>query len=928
MKVLFLIGIFLSYFVFGSVKADHSGRIIIKFKREISQSRVEILLRDLGLHKVKEFRVLSQLRGQRYVLVRPTAGKVEDVVRRLSRLPEVEYAEPDYILRTQVIPNDPMFSQQWALHNTGQTGGVPDADIDAPEAWDITTGSQDVVVAVIDTGVDYNHEDLRENMWVNQTEKNGQPGVDDDNNGYVDDIYGIDTVNRDSDPMDDNGHGTHVAGIISARGNNGVGISGVSWGSKILAVKFLDSSGSGTTADAIEGIEYVIALRRRGENIVAINASWGGGGYSQALRDAIETAGNEGILFIAAAGNSSNDNDANPFYPASYRLENVISVAASDSSDNLASFSNYGKKSVHLAAPGVDVISTYPGGYQTLSGTSMAAPHVTGVVALIRSAYPNESLCETKVRVISGVDKKDSFLNKVVNGGRLNAQKALGNLPSINLSVDIVGGGTGSVVSNPPGIDCPRTCSYSFQACTTVTLTVQPASGNTFAGWGGDCHTCGMNTTCTLTLDRDLNCRVIFVEGDPLLYEDFETWVPNGWSVVNNGGDCVWDSTANLGRPNLTGGSGEAAAADSDMCGPFTSMNTSLISPDLDVSSAVSVKVVFRSDFNDFGGNDQGVVEVSTDGGSSWQTVFIYDRADYRGPREEVVDITPYINGPDLKIRFTYIAPGWHWWWQVDDVWVIAKVSAPDIDVQPTALDFGEVQVGESKTMRVTVSNLGDLPLEITAISILGKNPDEFSYTTDCLSGPVNPGSSCLIDVTFSPSSEGSKSANLVISSNDPDEQTVSVSLSGVGYIPDIEVEPASLDFGNVEVGKTATKQVTVRNAGSGGTITVTDVRISGQDSSEFSFTNNCTYPLGPGEECTVDVSFTPSSEGTKSATLEIYSDDPDEPKVNVSLTGNGVPPSGGDSGCPGGGGSQTAGLGTVVLLAFLRRVLRGKLII
>ncbi len=907
------------------IKPEHSGRIIVKFKREVPLSAVRDILRTYGLVKVGELKVLSEKMGSRYLLLKPISGKVEELIKALTHLPEVEFAEPDYILRTQVIPKDPMFDQQWALHNTGQTDGVPDADIDAPEAWDITTGSQDMIVAVVDTGVDYNHQDLKGNMWRNEAECSGLPGVDDDGNGYVDDCYGYDFANNDGDPMDDNGHGTHVAGIIAAEGDNGVGVVGVTWNTKIMAVKFLNSSGSGTTADAVRSIEYVIALKQRGENVVAINASWGGGGYSQTLRDAIDAAGREGILFVAAAGNSSNDNDANPFYPASYKLDNIISVAASDHADNLASFSNYGKKSVHVVAPGVDILNTYPGGYATLSGTSMAAPHVSGLAALVRSAFPNESLCETKFRIISSVDKKNSFAGKVASGGRINARNALEVSPSASLSVSIIGGGDGSVVSDPAGISCPGTCSYSFQACSSVTLTAQPSAGTTFVGWGGDCYSCGSNPSCSLFLDRDVSCTAIMIEGDPILQEDFESWVPAGWTVVNNGGDCVWESTAKTGRPNMTGSSGHAAIADSDWCGPNTTMNTSLVSPELDVSGAVSVKLFFRSDFNDFGGSDQGIVEVSTDGGRSWQTAFIYDRADFRGPREEIVDLTQFLNGPSLKIRFTYVSPGWHWWWQVDDVWVVAKVlSPPDIDVQPSSLDFGGVQVGSSKTMSVTVSNLGEQVLQITDVSVVGQNANEFSYTTDCLTAPVGPGSSCTVDVTFSPTSEGSKSAELRISSNDPDEPTVTVPLSGTGYIPDIEVEPLSIDFGNVEVGKTLTSQVRVRNAGSGGTITVTEVRLTGQNPSEFSYNNNCTAPLYPGDECVIGVSFTPSSEGVKSAVLEILSDDPDEPKVEVSLSGTGVNPSdGGGSGCPSGGGSQAAGVGLISLIAFLRRFWR-----
>lgn len=294
---------------------------------------------------------------------------VEKAIERLKRNPNVEYAEPNYIYSINLIPNDPLFNQLWGLNNTGQTGGTPDADIDVPEAWDVQYGSDIVVVGVIDTGVDYNHEDLSENMWVNPNEI--FDGIDNDGNGYIDDIYGINAITGSGNPMDDNGHGTHVAGTIGAVRNNGKGITGVSNNLKIMALKFLNSSGSGTSSDAIECMQYVVNMKSRGINIKVTNNSWGGGGFSQALYDAIKALRDNGILFTAAAGNSSSDNDSKPFYPASYDLQNIISVAATDHNDNLASFSNYGVTSVDVAAPGVNILSTLPGGSYTPKPTDI-----------------------------------------------------------------------------------------------------------------------------------------------------------------------------------------------------------------------------------------------------------------------------------------------------------------------------------------------------------------------------------------------------------------------------------------------------------------------------------------------------------------------------------------------------------------------------
>ena len=347
------------------------------------------------------------------------------IVQAFNKNPNVEYAEPNYIVHIDTIPND-LSSSLWGLHNTGQTGGTPDADIDAPEAWDIQTGNANVVIAVIDTGVDYDHEDITANMWTNPEEIPNN-GIDDDNNGFVDDVYGWDFYNDDNNPSDDHGHGTHCSGTIAAVGNNSVGIVGVNWETKIMALKFLGADGSGSTWDAIDAIAYVTMIKESGIPVIAMSNSWGGGGDLQALEDAISAANNAGILFVAAAGNSYINNDISPHYPSSYDVPNVIAVAATDHNDNLASFSNYGATSVDLAAPGVSILSTTPNnGYSSFSGTSMATPHVAGVAALIKATTsPDYTHLQIKDLILSSVDPIESLSEKMVSGGRLNAYNAL-----------------------------------------------------------------------------------------------------------------------------------------------------------------------------------------------------------------------------------------------------------------------------------------------------------------------------------------------------------------------------------------------------------------------------------------------------------------------------------------------------------------------
>ncbi len=347
---------------------------------------------------------------------------VEQAVQRYEADPAVEWAEPDFILQpSDVTPNDPGFSDLYGLNNTGQSGGTEGADISAPGAWSVTTGSEDTIIAVIDTGVDVEHPDLEGNVWTNPNESAN--GRDDSGNGLVDDVNGWDFHNDDNsvyNEEDGDEHGTHVAGTVAAEGDNEVGVTGVNWQAQIMPLKFLGPSG-GFTSNAVKAIDYAV------DNGATIsNNSWGGGGRSQALQDAITRAGEAGHLFVAAAGNAGNDNDANPFYPASYDNENIVSVAATDSNDQIASFSNFGQNSVDLGAPGVRIVSTLPGdNYGAFSGTSMAAPHVAGTAGLLKSTDSGLDAAQLKQQMLENTDRLSSLENRAVTGGRLNAADSL-----------------------------------------------------------------------------------------------------------------------------------------------------------------------------------------------------------------------------------------------------------------------------------------------------------------------------------------------------------------------------------------------------------------------------------------------------------------------------------------------------------------------
>jgi subtilisin family serine protease len=397
----------------------------------------------------------------------PAEG-ADEAIDALERDPRVDRVEKDliYQIASGPTPDDPRYANLWGLNNSGQTGGSPDADIDAPEAWNITTDSSSSIIAVVDDGVDINHPDLAANTWVNLAECPGgfgtciENGIDEDSNGYIDDFYGWDFWNDDNtvfDPSDGDYHGTHVTGTIAASGNNSVGVTGVNWQARVMALKFLGPYG-GYTSDAIAAIEYATD-----KGAVVINASWGGGGFSQSLKDAIEACG---CVFAAAAGNSGRDNDGRNHYPSSYDSANLISVGATDHNDEPAYFSNFGATSVDIGAPGVNILSTLPdNAYGSLNGTSMATPHVAGVAGLLSADAPSLTPVQVKDRLLLGADPVPALSGRWVTGGRLNAFESL------------LGPGLGLPQSSSSTISDASRNSAAFRRVSTVTLGQTAALG-------------------------------------------------------------------------------------------------------------------------------------------------------------------------------------------------------------------------------------------------------------------------------------------------------------------------------------------------------------------------------------------------------------------------------------------------------------------
>ncbi len=421
-----------------SLGADEA-EVLVRFKPGVSVERIKAIAAANHDSMTDEIESVSGLAA----IDDLDNADAASVAAQYGAMAEVAYAEPNFQIklddpiqkespidllyrtgapRTKLMPNDPMFDEQWALRNSGRNGGTEKADIDAITAWAKTKGSRDVVVAVLDSGVDYRHEDLDSNMW---TRPEKLAPYFDDELGTFNDLNGYNGTDKIADPMDDNGHGTHCAGIIGAEGDNGIGITGINQKVKIMPLKFLGRGGSGTTEDAIAAINYAIDRKKNGVNLRIISASWGSTSYSKALEHTIRAAGDAGILFVAAAGNDGSNNDKRPHYPSNYDLPNVISVAALDRNDKLASFSNFGLKTVHIAAPGKDILSTWLNdGYREASGTSMATPYVSGVAALIIANEPKITMEKLRAKLLSSADKLDSLSGKVANSGRVCAANA------------------------------------------------------------------------------------------------------------------------------------------------------------------------------------------------------------------------------------------------------------------------------------------------------------------------------------------------------------------------------------------------------------------------------------------------------------------------------------------------------------------------
>jgi subtilisin family serine protease len=917
------------------------NQLIIKFAPEIGESQKKAVRTELNSVTLRKLSLIGA------ELVELSGLTVEEALQLLEDDPRVEYAEPNYIWHIDIIPNDPSFNLLWGMHNTGQTGGIPDADIDAPEAWNTGTGDS-VIIGVIDTGVDTAHVDLLGNIWTNPGEIPNN-GLDDDGNGYVDDVHGWDFVNWDNGPVDDNSHGTHVSGTIAAVGNNSIGVAGVCWSAKIMALKFLDSGGSGSTSDAILAVEYAIMM---GANLTS--NSWGGGPFSQALKDAIDSSGAHGMLFVAAAGNSWNNNDVSPHYPSSYDLDNIIAVAATDDRDNLADEptwgSNYGLVSVDLGAPGVNIYSTTPGNnYGYKSGTSMATPHVSGTAALIWSEYPYLTNLQVKERIMSMAEPKANLSGMCVTGARLNAFLAIAEpdttppSPILDLAVAESGGSWIKLYWTATGDDSSTgTASYY-----DVRYSLSPIDSSNF-------------NSATQVPGEPFPQPAGFAESLTVTGLDFNTTyyfaikALDEWSNPSKVSNSPWGTT--LGPPDISVSSD--SLSDSLFTGEssiqtLTIYNTGESELYWEINtSGLGLGIVV----NEIVTNDNDWIELYNGTGSTinlegW-AVFWTDTRGY----SDLLYLPEFYLSPDAYVVLSelsgtntsdhiYLGSNIMWYdgsggscalldntgngvdfvrWggstqepPSGTVWnETTPLSTPDNnhslgrDEMSTDTDYSddwslgnitEAQPNQPTTLAgksidtefnfSSRSGVGDpdiysVPLETKPFNFKMLSPGPW-LSTSPQSGTVPAGSYTEVEVIFDAHGlmGGDYEANLVVHSNDPDELEIEIpAFLHVTGATDIAVSEDTLDCGIVYIGYPESFSLVVSNQGTD-VLTVTNLV---SDLTQFSvdLTN---FVLAPGEDTVVNVTFSPTSVGVLWGNLTISSDDPDQPNLVVTLRGEGL---------------------------------------
>ena len=715
---------------------------------------------------------------------------VEEAVAWLNKHPLVEYAEPNYLIQAEAVPDDLLFGQQYGLDNTGQDGGIIGADIDAVEAWETATGSQDVLVAVIDSGIDVGHPDLADNIWINPDEIPGN-GLDDDGNGYIDDVRGWDFIMDSAFPEDPFGHGTHVSGIIGAVGNNGIGIAGVSWKVSLVNVRFLGNSGTGSTADGIAAIEYATAL-----GVDIINASWGGREDSQGLYDAITAAGDAGILFVAAAGNSNSDLDRSPYYPAAWDHEHMISVAATNFYDNrwvtYYNGSNYGVETVDLGAPGFYILSTVPVDYfgkeyDYGTGTSMAAPHVTGAAALLRSTIPGITATSIKKLLLDSVDPLPALMGRTVSGGRLNIRRALEDPDEVPPG-SILDLAVGEITTNTVELRWTATGDDGDEGTATsydVRFATQPIDAQNFA--------VASRFASQWQVSPPGTADGVIVGGlDPATTYWFAVRALDEWG--NAGAISNGSSAGTLGAPTLAYSPSEAA--DSLFQGQIRTLQVVIQN-----TGEGTLDWQFPAPLLSM--NPEGTILLPAagdpSGGRLWagesQEVSIMLDASTANPGLYSGDLVLLSNDPLLSEVLIPLS--------------LTVQGAPILGTDLQYIEFGQLFAGRARGIDLLVSNTGTELLEVTDVQV--SDPALSALPETLL---VAPGETQGLQVFYAPHAAGVLDALLILNTNSPVSPEMHISVTGSAILPP-QLVVASPDLSaDLFSGETTTLPLILTNTG------------------------------------------------------------------------------------------------------------------
>lgn len=662
-----------------------ADQLIIKLKATTGPSALKQIAAEQGVQ-------IADLGHQAYLLSFPAGSDLAERAEALSRNKQIQNVEANLIYHLEErTPNDPRFDLTYGLKNSGQKGGLVGADIAATRAWVDAVGDRKVVVGIIDSGIDYRHEDLAANIWLNPGEsgldESGQEkaknGIDDDGNGFVDDWRGWDFFNEDNDPLDDNSHGTHVAGTVGAVGDNGVGIAGVNWQVSMVPLKIFSGAGETSTDRIVRAIDYATSI-----GVDVSNNSWGGGAYSEVIFSAIQRAEEKDILFVAAAGNEATDTDREPHFPSSYQLKNIISVASTNRFDRLSFFSNYGETSVHVAAPGEEIYSTIPNnGYDYKSGTSMATPHVTGLVALLLSRYPELRGEQLRNKILLSSTPKAELLKRVVYG-RIDASSALENdaiPPAAVQDIQIASLGirdlTLSVEASGDDDRVGRAARYQVRmsaapieseddwkaASALRTVQTDSPDGRVLLSVSG----LDVNTSGYLSLRAEDNVGNISALGGSIVFSLPEAtilWENDndsiaGWPQI----DAPWTIVSEGDLSYLA----DSAGRDYD-----ANINIKAVSSRLTFASS-QLELSLRSKWDIESGYDFGYIEISVDEGQNWKTVDTLTGTS-QGWETRLVPLAPVLEGQTsflLRLRLETDFSVNYDGWDVDSLQIIGQQS-------------------------------------------------------------------------------------------------------------------------------------------------------------------------------------------------------------------------------------------------------------